>query len=445
MPKILRKSKKRKAAARQQKNTRSKKKARQKTGMTKIQSCLDSQSIVISSSDSDEMHSNSTKSQSLEAVVMDTPPTASRSGWRFQASNLFLTYPQNETPPQTAMDNLKLKFADKLDWAVVAQEPHKDQANHLHLLIKLKAKERYRSSNQADLDTLAGAHGNYQTARNITDVLKYVTKHGNYVQFNIVVDEYLKARANKKSSKSFRIGTQLLEDPLMVDSIVKEYPGFMILHGKHVDEFANRVLTMRMKEVAKKWTAFETTLLPSPQKEIAEWCNTALGTGPADVEDPPDPPVRVNAIALKMKHLWLYGPTGGGKSTLVEKLIDLGVRVYKVPRDEEFYDTYMDGCYDLAVIDEFKAQKRLQWLNGWLDGTSVHLRKKGSQYLKKQPLYTMILSNYTPGGCYSKTAVDIIETLERRVQMVFFDPDIHGYVTDFMDPPSEDDVVLSTQ
>ncbi len=181
-------------------------------------------------------------------------------------------------------------------------------------------------------------------------------------------------------------------------------------------------------------------MLLSPQKEIAEWLNYALDTGPVvDGEDPPDPPVRVNADSLEMKHLWLYGPTGGGKSTLVKRLINLGVRIYMIPTDEEFYDEYEDDAYDLAVLDEYKAQKRIQWLNRWLDGSQVSLRKKGSQYKKNKPLFTLILSNYVPAECYSNTKEDVIDALERRLTRVYFDPTIHGFVSDFMNPVSNEE------
>ena len=32
-------------------------------------------------------------------------------------------------------------------------------------------------------------------------------------------------------------------------------------------------------------------------------------------------------------------------------------RVYDMPRSEDFYDEYEDGCFDLVVLDEYKAHK----------------------------------------------------------------------------------------
>ena len=71
-----------------------------------------------------------------------------------------------------------------------------------------------------------------------------------------------------------------------------------------------------------------------------------------------------------------------------------------MPRDEEFYDSYEDGCFDLVVLDEYKHQKRLQFLNAWCDGQPLPLRRKGSQTVKTDNLPLIICSNFSPEECY---------------------------------------------
>lgn len=58
--------------------------------------------------------------------------------FRLSAKALFVTYPQCPVPKDTMMAHL----AGKLDveWAMVAQEEHKDGNAHLHALIKLNKK-----------------------------------------------------------------------------------------------------------------------------------------------------------------------------------------------------------------------------------------------------------------------------------------------------------------
>lgn len=103
---------------------------------------------------------------------------------------------------------------------------------------------------------------------------------------------------------------------------------------------------------------------------------------------------------FRQEQLFLSGPPAIGKTTLILQLARF-LRIYNIPTDEDFYDDWEDGSYDLAVMDEFKANKTVQWLNRWLDGSMMPLKKKGSQYLKRKNIPTIILSNYTLEECYS--------------------------------------------
>ena len=69
--------------------------------------------------------------------------------------------------------------------------------------------------------------------------------------------------------------------------------------------------------------------------------------------------------------------------------------VYDMPRDEEFYDDFEDGCFDLVVLDEYKANKKIQFLNAWADGQPFPLRQKGRQSVKTDNLPLIIVSNYS--------------------------------------------------
>ena len=77
----------------------------------------------------------------------------------------------------------------------------------------------------------------------------------------------------------------------------------------------------------------------------------------------------------RQKQLWLWGPPGIGKTRFLSYL-RARLRVYDMPKDEDFYDSYEDGCYDLVVMDEFKSHKKIQFLNAWCDGQPLPLRQK---------------------------------------------------------------------
>lgn len=94
------------------------------------------------------------------------------------------------------------------------------------------------------------------------------------------------------------------------------------------------------------------------------------------------------------------------------------VRVYILPLHEDFYDFYDDDDYDLAVMDEFRGHKTIQWMNLWCQGGTNNLRKKGSQILKKKQIPTIIISNFSLEECYSKVEDSRLETLRRRLEIV---------------------------
>ena len=88
-----------------------------------------------------------------------------------------------------------------------------------------------------------------------------------------------------------------------------------------------------------------------------------------------------------------------------------------MPLDEEFYDGFDENMYDMVVLDEYKAQKRIQFLNTFVQGSTMPLRIKGAQTLKskeKGNLPVIVLSHYTIEGCYSKADSMIIDTLKAR-------------------------------
>jgi len=102
------------------------------------------------------------------------------------------------------------------------------------------------------------------------------------------------------------------------------------------------------------------------------------------------------------------------------KLLE-GLRLYFVPTDEDFYDAYRDGCYDLIVFEEYKAQKTVQFLNKFCDGQPCPLRQKGDQTVKTDNLPIIICSNFKMRETYCNVDQAIFETLERRFEEVWLD------------------------
>lgn len=67
---------------------------------------------------------------------------------------------------------------------IVATEDHKEEGTHLHVYLALD--KRFETTNQTLLDIrleddVPTYHGNYQVVKTDRDVIKYVTKDGNYI------------------------------------------------------------------------------------------------------------------------------------------------------------------------------------------------------------------------------------------------------------------------
>jgi len=174
-----------------------------------------------------------------------------------------------------------------------------------------------------------------------------------------------------------------------LEDINMDNPGFYLLNKRKIEEYHAWILRLNLKKQKLTWTEFSgadiADLDTQSERQIAIWLNE-------NIRKP---------RKFKQKNLYVWGPPNMGKSSLITRLSKY-LSIYAIPRDEDFYDGFENDCYDLAVLDEAKATKTMQWLNQWLDGQSFYLRQKGKQYLKTQNIPTIIFSNYKLEDNYKK-------------------------------------------
>lgn len=330
--------------------------------------------------------------------------------FRLNVKKLFLTYPQNASDRADIMRAVNVFFGDNLDWVVIARELHQDGTPHLHVGIGLRNRCNLRGADC--LDGLAGSHGNYVAMKNQKECLKYITKDDKeYLAQGIDV----KACIAGKVSKFDDIARMMLEGA-KVNDLLAEHPGFVLQNKRKLEDFESLASMMGLQRALLPWVGLSTTsqcVVPGVI-EVVDWLNSAIG-----IKRLPRSP-----------QLFLTGPPGIGKSRMIADLSKY-LRIYMVPRDEEFLDHYQDGMYDLAVLDEFNHSKKIQWLNTWLDGHMLPLRKKGSQYLKTQAIPTIMISNWSLSANYQRTMTEnpvaFRALSDRLLQIVIEDP----FVLDF--------------
>ena len=303
------------------------------------------------------------------------------------------------------MERLEQKWKDDLKGYIVCEEQHKDGTPHLHVYLQFH--DRIHTRQLDYFDFIADKHGNYQVAKSQRGSVDYVTKAGNYIVKGLDVEQIKK----KKSSKSTDVAKMLM-DGKSLSEINEVDPGYFMVNKRKLEDYEQWVSVEKHKKSKDAWIPPCIYALTDANLQIAKWIVS-----------------NVRSIRkFKAPQLFITGPKNLGKTSLIEWL-SKSLSVYHIPQTEDFYDLYSDD-YDLVVFDEFKGQKTIQWMNLFLQGSPMNIRKKGSQYMKMKNLPVIILSNYTLGDCYPKARDDgRLDTLLARVDVVEVDSFIDFYVS----------------
>ena len=335
-----------------------------------------------------------------------TVPTVShkkQTGFRFAGKNGFLTYPQykgTETPLDI-MNKLKLFFEEKnlkLESAIVALENHskdgkeeqeEDPGVHYHIVFKCG--KRIDASDPHFFDPIVGQHGDYKTCRQFLNSVLYTAKEQNYSLFNLDISAIRKAIESKTSVAHHTVANKILEKPFRtLEKVTNKWPGYMIQHKNKVEDFIEMVQNFHSDEklpyygVRIPWPDLND---PAPHK-ISSWVSNNFNG-----QERPH----------KQKQLYVWGPANLGKTHI---LMDLSKRFrrYIISDEEKFDHEYHDHQYDFATMDEFVGQKKVSWINAFVEGTEVRLNKKNSRNgsLKRKNLPVIFCSNKSLEEVYSE-------------------------------------------
>ena len=329
-----------------------------------------------------------------------------KSTFRLTAKNLYLTWPQNKCPPEIALENAVKYFkSNDIKFIVVGQEEHKDGNPHLHMVVSLNKKRNV--TKPGSLDVIAGGHGEYQSARDLNKCVLYCIKEDNWLVYGLSKEEILDSTLPKTMQDKV---AKMVERGKTDKEIFDLHPGAFLRMQRQITSLRQKVqVWTHLKQVAMNplQMRYLRGLKSTPSgTAIYKWIKLRL--------------YRRRPMKLKDPHLWIKGESNLGKTTLWTWL-DKHLKIYEIPLDENFYDFFPTSHWDCAVIDEFKGQKTIQWLNRWLDGSRMTLRVKGAQALKTNMIPTIILSNFSPEECYPQLAIsnpERIQLLHNRVTFV---------------------------
>lgn len=313
---------------------------------------------------------------------------------------MFLTYPQCSLGKEVVRDCLIVKLREyELEGLIVAHELHADQqGDHLHVLVALKHVIEVTDPRFFDI---LGRHGNYKGVKRLEQAVAYITKGFDYVTWGTLSTLVTPAK-QRKEKVSDAICRMINDEQKTLEEVHKAFPGFFMLHKKIITDYyywVKQGLTKR-----PPWVPIPIQdCWQEPWKKIATWINSNVR------KDRPH----------GTKQLYIWGPTGVGKSFLIEQL-KIPLNVYPAPQTENFFDGLNEST-DLVVFDEFHHQHKICFMNQFLDGSPMNLRVKGGQYHKDNNPPCIVVSNYSLRENYPKVTEDIFATIDRRFEKVYVD------------------------
>lgn len=306
---------------------------------------------------------------------MEIERSRSRSAEKAKKFNInsqswFLTYPRLDITKEEALRLLQLKLANKpYKGMVVCRELHQDGTPHIHAYVLLKDRYNCKVATFWDLN---GHHGNYQKARDISAVSKYIKKDGDFIEDGLI--DWQEKLDAKKAHRKY-LGELMLKEGTTLKDLLHEDPSLAL-------EAANL------------------------QKSLAA-CKQAM-LEPCTTED--------------VKGIWIMGPPGVGKSHLVR---EIEPSLY-LKAQNKWWDGYVGQ--KAVLIDDFDLQGACisHHLKIWTDRWGCTGEIKGAQIpLAHERFY--ITSNYTPEQVFGSkkeedhTDLVLVEAIKRRFKIIFLE------------------------
>jgi hypothetical protein len=378
---------------------------------------------------------DSTKSKDIgsKPLASSTPKPSIKSStkkgrFRLRGTNYLITSPQNKIGFQEVKTRLDYFINSK---AIVKEgqthhvffkayrlieEPHQDGGTHYHLVLigtqRTRTKNiRYQPYADVFID-IFGKQPNIATLAKKEDVaraLEYLTKDiiNIHDHNKPLIEQYESLPKTKVNVDIIR----MLKQGHTWQDIVLKYPEYYLSQGKKIQklfqdyQIAKSTISPPLQYVN---IYHKDTDYTQQQDQLLNFIKYSLNS--------------LDTRKSRQKHLWLSGPTGIGKSHLVNQLKAF-FKVGIAPIDgTNNYPTYHDQL-DIFVLDEFNGQIPITQLNKFLDGDEMQLNVKNSHTLKTKNVFIIVLSNIDqPSHCrpYIELPIALKDALDTRFDIYNF-------------------------
>jgi len=196
-----------------------------------------------------------------------TMPAARRpDNFRFNARNVFLTYPQSGaiTPQQLG---LHLQTIRPTVYVHVTREQHAEQGLHLHALVQFV--DKFNSHNPRIFD-FEGKHPNIVVPRDIVGTVNYIRK--NITPLNEETSEYkqgvIRSQASSAKESLWAIARDAVTEQECLAACSQASPRDWILHHSHILDYARTKASITPEYVTPNGYTFNVP------ENIADWTNT---------------------------------------------------------------------------------------------------------------------------------------------------------------------------
>jgi len=235
-----------------------------------------------------------------------------------KAYKLFITIPHTDLTPAEAMQ--KFQTYEQITYCKVAQEHHEDGDTHIHIFLSFKQQVKYQSIfnllKVAMLDKRIGGAINFQVPRNSEDVINYIDKEKNYVEYGTkpkLIGKPTIGQPSRNLQQGALEAIELAQQGNIAEAmqvLIENQPMRIIENYETIQENLKRMNTTRVKYDIPIFTKENTT--------FKKWQTELIET--------------ITTTPKKRQIIWVVGEPESGKTFIHDYLANL--------------DNYKYGLYD---------------------------------------------------------------------------------------------------
>lgn len=298
--------------------------------------------------------------------------------FNISSKSWFLTYPRCLLDKEVVKQLLEDK-GRPIKGGVVARELHEDGTPHIHVYLVLE--NAYNCKNPSYWD-LQEYHGNYQSCKSATAVVKYVKKDKDYLEFGDL--DFAAKMAAKEGHRAY-VGKRLMTDNLI--DVVQDHPE--LLFG-----------LKKLSQDIDYYKSLQLRPLPTCEGFIPNSLGVLM-------------PIRTD----KQRHYWIYSSKPNKGKTTFLLALDKAYRCSWYSLQENFQSIKPDSQF--ILLDEYSvAHLKVTQLNSMCDGTYQYPTKGGSP-VTTPGVILILVGNKKMEECYTNPENHLL--LKARFNLICLD------------------------